>query len=65
MLTRNVAGEAIDGALPTMPSVKQHFRALPHPDVADALETICRFQGQHGREGLSAFRRADRLFAVR
>ena len=37
---RNVAGEAIDGALPTMPSVKQHFRALPHPDVADALETI-------------------------
>ena len=39
-VTRNVAGEAIDGALPTMPSVKQHFRALPHPDVADALETI-------------------------
>ena len=37
---RNVAGEAIDGALPAMPSVKQHFRALPHPDVAAALETI-------------------------
>ena len=39
-VTRNVAGEAIDGALPTMPSVKQHFRALPHSDVADALVTI-------------------------
>ena len=39
-VTRNVAGEAIDGALPTMPSVKQHFRALPHPDVAAALVTI-------------------------
>ena len=39
-VTRNVAGEAIAGALPSMPSVKQHFRALPHPDVADALVTI-------------------------
>ena len=25
----NVAGEAIDGALPAMPAVKAHFRALP------------------------------------
>ena len=36
----NVAGEAIDGALPAMPAVKAHFRALPHPEVGAALETI-------------------------
>ncbi len=36
----NPAGDAIDGALPTMPAVKQHFRALPHGEVAAALETI-------------------------
>ena len=36
----NVAGEAIDGALPTMPAVKEHFRALPYQDVAMALETV-------------------------
>ena len=36
----NVAGEAIDGALPAMPAVKAHFRALPHPEVAAALDTI-------------------------
>ena len=36
----NPAGEAIDGALPTMPAVRQHFRALPHGDVATALETV-------------------------
>ena len=36
----NVAGEAIDGALPAMPAVKTHFRALPHPEVAAALDVI-------------------------
>ena len=36
----NPAGDAIDGALPTMPAVKQHFRALPHDEVAAALETV-------------------------
>ena len=36
----NVAGEAIDGALPAMPAVKAHFRALPYPDVGAALDTI-------------------------
>ena len=36
----NVAGEAIDGALPPMPRVKAHFRALPHAEVQAALETI-------------------------
>ena len=36
----NVAGEAIDGTLPAMPAVKAHFRALPHAEVAVALDVI-------------------------
>ena len=36
----NVAGEAIDGALPPMPRVKAHFRALPYAEVPAALETV-------------------------
>ena len=36
----NPAGDAIDGALPTMPAVKRHFRALPYGDVAVALEAV-------------------------
>ena len=36
----NVAGEAIDGALPAMPAVASHFRALPYREVAAALATI-------------------------
>ena len=36
----NAAGEMINGALPSMPAVKAHFRALPYREVAAALETI-------------------------
>ena len=36
----NVAGEAIDGALPAMPAVKEHLRALPYQEVGPALETV-------------------------
>ena len=36
----NVAGEAIDGALPAMPAVPAHFRALPYGEVGQALEII-------------------------
>ena len=36
----NAAGEGIDGALPTMPKQKRHYRALPYQEVAAALETI-------------------------
>ena len=36
----NVAGEAIDGALPTMPAVKGHLRSLPYREVAAALEAV-------------------------
>ena len=36
----NVAGDAIDGALPRQPAVKAHFRALHHREVAAAFETV-------------------------
>ena len=36
----NVAGDGIDGALPPMPRVKAHFRALPYVEIPAALETI-------------------------
>ncbi len=39
-VAENVAGEGIDGALPKMPAVRQHFRALPYSEVASALETV-------------------------
>ena len=37
---QNVAGEGIEGALPAMPAVKAHCRALPYHEVATALETV-------------------------
>ena len=36
----NPAGEAIDGALPPMPKVKAHLRALPYQEVQAALEVV-------------------------
>ena len=36
----NVAGETIDGALPAMPAVKAHFRALPWAEVGAALDAV-------------------------
>ena len=36
----NVAGEAIDGALPSMPAVRENFRALPYQEVGEALEIV-------------------------
>ena len=36
----NVAGDGIEGALPAMPAVKEHFRALLHQEVAAALTTV-------------------------
>ncbi len=35
---RNMAGDAIDGALPAQPAVQAHFRTVPHADVAAAEE---------------------------
>ena len=36
----NPAGEVIDGALPPMPKVKEHLRALPYVEIPAALELI-------------------------
>ena len=40
LIETNPAGEAIDGALPSMPKVKAHLRALPYQEVASALQTV-------------------------
>ena len=40
LIETNPAGEAIDGALPSMPKVKAHLRALPYQEVGSALRTI-------------------------
>lgn len=39
-VTFNAAGEGIDGALPRMPAVKAHFRALPYSEIPEALGII-------------------------
>ena len=39
-IERNPAGEAIDGALPRMPKVKNHLRSLPFQEVGDALREV-------------------------
>ena len=36
----NPAGEVIDGALPTMPHVREHYRSLPYQGVGAALKTV-------------------------
>ncbi len=36
----NAAGNAINGALPRMPAVKVHLRALPYRNISEALTTI-------------------------
>ena len=36
----NAAGEGIDGALPRMPAVKAHFRALPYAEIPEALDIV-------------------------
>ena len=40
LVEHNVAGEAIDGALPPMPRLKSHLRALPYQEIAAALVTV-------------------------
>lgn len=36
----NLAGDAIDGALPKQNAITENHRALPHREVADALATV-------------------------
>ena len=39
-VTRNAAGDGIDGALPVISTGNKHFRALPYQEVADSLATV-------------------------
>ena len=39
-IENNVAGEAIAGALPAMPAVTEHYRALPFKEVPAVLEVV-------------------------
>ena len=39
-MEHNAAGEAIDGALPAMPKVKNHLRALPYREVGGLVQTV-------------------------
>ena len=39
-IENNPAGEAIDGALPPMPKLKAHLRALPYGEVGAALKVV-------------------------
>ena len=39
-IDNNPAGEVIDGALPTMPHIREHFRSLPYQEVGAALKTV-------------------------
>lgn len=39
-IQHNVAGEAIDGALPSMPAIKQNMRSLPYAEVPEAIVII-------------------------
>ena len=36
----NLAGEVLDGALPSQPKVKSNFRALPYAEVSGALDIV-------------------------
>ena len=40
LVTENVAGECIEGGLPSTPAVKEHHRALPYADLPKALRMI-------------------------
>ena len=39
-IEHNIAGEAIDAALPAMPAVAAHYRALPYREVGNALDAV-------------------------
>ena len=40
LVMENVAGECIEGGLPSTPAVKEHHRALPYADLPKALRMI-------------------------
>ena len=50
----NVAGETIDGALPPMPQVKNHLRAMPYGQVSMLVQTVRDSQASLARSGVSS-----------
>ena len=36
----NPAGAVIDAALPPMPKIKEHFKALPYPEIGAAIKSV-------------------------
>ena len=56
---QNVAGEEIEGALPAMQAVKEHFRALPFGEVGAALETVETSRASLAGEALPPLSGAD------
>ena len=60
-IEHNVAGEAIDAALPAMPAVTAHYRALPYAEVGKALESVEASTASLVVKGMSAFRGAHHL----
>ena len=55
LIETNPAGEAIDGALPSMPKVKAHLRALPYQEVGSALKTVDASQTSLAAKGCLRF----------
>ena len=39
-VTVNPAGAVIDAALPPMPKIKEHFKALPYPQIGAAIKSV-------------------------
>ena len=62
VIETNPAGEVIDGALPSMPKVKAHFRAMPHEEVRSALKTV---EGSHASKAAKLCLRFLVLTSVR
>lgn len=51
----NAAGECIDGALPPMPKIKAHLRALPYAEIPAALETVRSSTASHAAKACFRF----------
>ena len=51
----NVAADAVRGALPTMPSVKHHYRALPYQELGAALGIIGASRASDSAKGCLTF----------
>ena len=59
LIDHNPAGEVIDGALPTMPHVREHFRSLPYQGGGSSAQDRRGVRSVHVREALSPVPRLD------